>query len=172
MVSITGISHVAVGTRDMERALTFYRDVIGLKVRFDEVENQGVADGRFVDHQPSEMANAAKAEPARRRGVYLEYSSYLDHPTAGFLVLDQQLTCQPFGEPAEFYQVAIHHFGFWVDDLDEIAERARSLNMPPYYGPKTSDSKGFGEAPGRQVRTALFRDPDGNIVQCDQRLAL
>ena len=33
-----GISHIAIGVRDMEKSLPFYRDVLGLRVVEDEVE--------------------------------------------------------------------------------------------------------------------------------------
>jgi catechol 2,3-dioxygenase-like lactoylglutathione lyase family enzyme len=154
---VIGLSHVAIGVRDLDEALTFYRDVIGLTVRFDEVEN---------------WASLSVAPQSVRRAAYLEYCDYRGNPTATFLVLDQQLGREPFGEPSEFYQVGIHHFGFWVSDVDKVAERARAAGMPPFYGPTTADDKGYGEAPGRQHRTALFRDPEGNIVQCDQRLGI
>ena len=31
-MAVLGISHVAVGVSDMDRALVFYRDIIGLRV--------------------------------------------------------------------------------------------------------------------------------------------
>jgi catechol 2,3-dioxygenase-like lactoylglutathione lyase family enzyme len=152
-----GVSHVAVGVRDIDKALTFYRDVLGLRVRFDEVED---------------WAALKEAPQSHRRAVYLEYCDYRGNPSASFIVLDQQVGRDPFGQPSEFYQIGIHHFGFWVDDMDALAERARVAGMAPFYGPTTADDKGFGEAPGRQHRTALFRDPEGNIIQCEQRLSL
>ena len=32
---MNGVSHVAIGVRDMDKSLKFYRDVLGLEVRFD-----------------------------------------------------------------------------------------------------------------------------------------
>ena len=58
-------------------------------------------------------------KPARkRRGVYMCWS---EGPQESFLVLDQQLSRAPFGEPPRVFQVGTHHFGFWVDDVDAIA---------------------------------------------------
>ena len=37
-MTVHSVSHVAVGVRDMDRSLTFYRDLIGLDVRFDDIE--------------------------------------------------------------------------------------------------------------------------------------
>jgi catechol 2,3-dioxygenase-like lactoylglutathione lyase family enzyme len=36
-----GISHVAIGVREMEKSLTFYGDVLGLRVVKDEVKSMG-----------------------------------------------------------------------------------------------------------------------------------
>ena len=37
-MAIRAVSHVAVGVRDMERALRFYRDALGLFVKLDTTE--------------------------------------------------------------------------------------------------------------------------------------
>ena len=38
---MNGISHVAIGVRDLERSLRFYRDLLGLEVRSDEMQPIG-----------------------------------------------------------------------------------------------------------------------------------
>src|SRR5262245_50973849 len=96
---IRGVSHVAVGVRDMERSLRFYRDVLGLRVSAD---------------QPEEFPGFDGGAPIKRRGVYLRYQ---DGPDESFLVLDQQLTRAPEGRPPKIFQIGTHHFGFWVDDV-------------------------------------------------------
>jgi catechol 2,3-dioxygenase-like lactoylglutathione lyase family enzyme len=152
-MGIRGVSHVAVGVRDMDRSLEFYRDVIGLKVRFDETEEfSGGSSGKFPT--------------IKRRGVYLEYGAAGDD---SFIVLDQQLGRDPWGQPAELFQVGIHHFGFWVDDIDDIADRARAGGFDILTGPGDADSKNYGEPSGKSVRSMFLYDPDGNSVQCDQR---
>jgi len=150
-MAIHNVSHVAVGVRDMDPMLAFYRDVIGLEVRFDDTEQFGGVEGQPV---------------VRRRGVYLRWS---DDPHAPFLVLDQQLTRPISGEPKVLYQTGIHHFGFWVDDVDAIASRARAGGHEVIYGPSDADTSAYAEPPGGTIRLLLLRDPEGNIVQADQR---
>src|SRR5262249_14226116 len=101
-MSVKGVSHVAVGVSDMDRALVFYRDLIGLRVTLDTVEG-GAGD---------EMIGAN-----RRRAVYLRTES---GPHAFFVVLDQQIDREPFGTPPRILQLGTHHFSFWVDNLQEI----------------------------------------------------
>ena len=51
-----GVSHVAIGVSDMDRALKFYRDVLGLKVALDAQETLP----RF-NRQPGDPAAIASA---------------------------------------------------------------------------------------------------------------
>jgi catechol 2,3-dioxygenase-like lactoylglutathione lyase family enzyme len=150
-MSIRAVSHVAIGVRDMDRALAFYRDALGLRVRADQIED---------------FPSIAGAPPRQRRGVYLCYS---EGPDESFLVLDQQLSMEPFGEPAQLFSVAIHHMSFWVDDIDAIAEGVKAAGFEVLLMPANGDSKDWGEPPGKTIRSSFLRDPDGNFIQLDQR---
>ena len=55
-MSIQAVSHIAVGVRDMDAALGFYRDVLGLRVTADKIE---------------EFPQGPGQAPAQRRAVYL-----------------------------------------------------------------------------------------------------
>jgi len=151
-MAVLGISHVAVGVSDMERALLFYRDIIGLRVSLDAVEGAFTGDpGAY-----------------RRRAVYLRAE---DGPHASFIVLDQQLDREPFGKPPRILQLGTHHFSFWVDDLQAIFDRMVAEGFRPIVRPTSSDPVAYGEQAGSgQVLTAIVKDQDGNPVQLDQRL--
>ena len=153
-MSIQAVSHVAVGVRDMETALGFYRDVLGLRVTADKVEEFPQGPG-----QP----------PAQRRAVYLRYQ---DGPHESFIVLDQQITNEIKGQPAALFQMGVHHFAFWVDDIDEMMERVRAAGVTVVMGDNGgpgADTTMYGEPPGGFVRSVFLRDPEGNYVQLDQR---
>ncbi len=150
-MSLQAISHVAVGVTDMERSLAFYRDVLGMHVSLDTEE---------------ELPAIGDAAPLKRRGVYLRWR---EGPHETFIVLDQQLSQPPFGEPPKLFQIGTHHWGFWVDDIDAIVERAEAAGVPILVRPVDADTIRYGEAPGGVVRSAFLRDPDGNVVQLDQR---
>jgi len=153
-MTIEAVSHIAVGVRDMEVALGFYRDVLGLRVTADNVE---------------EFPQGPGQDPAQRRAVYLRW---LDGPHASFIVLDQQITNDIKGQPAELFQMGCHHFAFWVDDLDAALERARDAGFDVVLsGGRAVGSEWLGEPEGgRPVRSAMLRDPEGNHVQLDQRV--
>ncbi len=150
-----GISHVAIGVSDMERSLRFYRDLLGLRVALDKEEPMRASERLFADTAQN-----------RRRAVYLKWA---DGPEAGFIVLSQK-PGEPSGGAIKLDQVGIHHFSFWVSDLHERVERLKAAGVRILVGPYESDSIAYGEAPGKKVLTCLFEDPDGIIVQFDQRL--
>jgi catechol 2,3-dioxygenase-like lactoylglutathione lyase family enzyme len=153
-MTIQAVSHIAIGVRDMDAALGFYRDVLGLRVTADKVE---------------EFSQGPGQEPAKRRAVYLRW---VDGPHASFIVLDQQITHDIQGEPAQLFQMGCHHFAFWVDDLDAMMTRVRDAGVTVIMGGGDgpgADTTMYGEPPGGFVRSVFLRDPEGNYVQLDQR---
>jgi len=153
-MSVRALSHVAIGVRDLDRALEFYRDVLGLPVTADRVE---------------EFAQGADQPPARRRAVYLRWD---DGPHSSYVVLDQHLSNATQGAATPLFDAGIHHFAFWIDDLDTTLERARDAGFDVVLGGgRPVGSEWLGEPPGgRPVRSAMIRDPEGNHVQLDERV--
>lgn len=150
-MKIQNVSHIAVGVRDMDRSLVFYRDVLGLHVSLDTLE---------------ELPPIGDAPAIQRRGVYLRWR---EGAHESFIVLDQQLSRPPFGEPAKTFQVGTHHWGLWVDEIEPFVARAEAAGVPIVVRPANGDTLAYGEPAGGVVRTAFLRDPDGNLVQLDQR---
>jgi catechol 2,3-dioxygenase-like lactoylglutathione lyase family enzyme len=150
-----GISHVAIGVSNMERSLPFYRDVLGLRVTLDTEENVGGLPTLFRD--PTK---------GKRRAVYLRWE---DGPEASFIVLSAPVG-PPSGEPIKLDQVGIHHFSFWVKDLRAKFEKLQAAGAPILVPPIEGDSVAYGEPPGKKILTCLFQDPDGIILQFDERL--
>ncbi len=112
-----GISHVAIGVSNMDRSLHFYRDLLGLRVMRDNPEeNTGAMPALFHDPQRGQQ----------RRGVYLRWQ---DGPDAAFLVLSEHPGA-PSGAAIKLDQVGIHHFSFWVEDLQAVYERVRAAGVP------------------------------------------
>jgi catechol 2,3-dioxygenase-like lactoylglutathione lyase family enzyme len=149
MTPVTNVSHIAVAVRDMDRTLAFWTEVVRLRVTLDTIE-EFTMSGRTM----------------HRRAVYLRQ---IDGSNEPFLVLDQPCEGEAPGAVKAMFDLGVHHFGFWVDDIELIAERARVSNTPILSGPVTTDSLRYGEAAGNPVRTLLVHDPDGNVIQFDQR---
>jgi catechol 2,3-dioxygenase-like lactoylglutathione lyase family enzyme len=152
---MNGVSHVAIGVRDMERSLKFYRDLLGLEVRFDGTQPTG--------GMPSLYADPAKGQ---RRAAHLHYGH---GATGGFLVLSERPGGTP-GEAIKLDQVGISHFSWWVDDIRALHSKLKAAGVKILVPPSETDSGGYGEKPGRKFLTCLFEDPDGIILQLDQRV--
>src|SRR6516165_2134241 len=75
---MNAVSHVAIGVRDMERSLRFYRDLLGLEVMSDQTQPIGNMPTLY-----------AKPETGKRRAVNLRYGK---GPGRGFLVLSEQVS--------------------------------------------------------------------------------
>jgi catechol 2,3-dioxygenase-like lactoylglutathione lyase family enzyme len=153
-MGIRAVSHLAVGVRDLDAALPFYRDLLGLRVVVDREE-------RFFD--PSTDPPVERV----RRAVYLRWA---DGPDTQFVVLDQQLGSPAKGEPTELFQIGFHHIALWVDDLDPYLAGAAAAGGAVVAPPAESGGAGYAEPEGSRVRTVYLTDPEGNLVQLDQRL--
>ena len=150
-MAVRAVSHVAIGVREMERSLRFYRDALGLRVKLDTIE---------------ELPAFGGAEARKRRAAYLGWS---EGSHESFVVLDQPLGAEPQGEPARLFQTGVHHFSFWVDEIEAIVARVRAAGFEVLFDPGAADTVAYGEPPGGKVLSTFLRDPDGNYVQLDQR---
>ncbi len=150
---MNAISHVAIGVRDMERSLRFYRDLLGCEARYDAMEPIGEMRSLY-----------ANPEKGARRAVHLHYGG----AGGGFLVLTEMPGGTP-GKAIKLDEVGVSHFSWWVDDLRAIHDRLKAAGVKILVPPIETDAAGYGERPGRKYLTCLFEDPDGIILQLDQR---
>jgi lactoylglutathione lyase len=152
---MNAVSHVAIGVRDMERSLRFYRDLLGLEVMSDQTQPIGNMPTLY-----------AKPETGKRRAVNLRYGK---GPGRGFLVLSERPGGTP-GEAIKLDEVGISHFSWWVDDLRAIHDKLKAAGVKILVAPAEVDPAGFGETSPHKYLTCLFEDPDGVILQLDQRV--
>lgn len=150
-MAVITVSHIAIGVKEMDRSVRFYTEVFGLRVALDNVE----------DSQNPRLG------AVRRRAVYLRWD---DDPLAPFLVLDELLSHPRQADANSYTGTGVHHYGFWVEDIDAALERAERAGARIARPAKDLDTELYGEASGGLVRTAIVIDPDGNAVQLDQRL--
>ena len=152
-------SHIAIGVRDLERSLAFYCDVLGMTVIRDA-----------VNEPPADQLYAPDVGSTRRREVMLrmdgnEGESYGDRL---FLALSQSDELAA-NAPLDLGQIGIHHVGFWVDDIPALVERLRAAGIEPV-SVKDTVGTGYGESPDQRMRAMFVKDPDGTILQFDQRV--
>jgi catechol 2,3-dioxygenase-like lactoylglutathione lyase family enzyme len=147
----SAMSHVAICVRSLDRALAFYRELLGFEVVKDEVQ----------ETRTGGLPHLYRDRHARRRVVHLRYGTGVAAPV---LVVTEHPGDTVSGEPIMLDQVGISHVSFTVPDVQALTTRllergARTCGPPD----------AFKGADGR-IRTVFFRDPDGILVQFDEGL--
>jgi len=154
VMGLGGVSHLAIGVRDMDRSLAFYRDRLGMEVISDR------------EHRVTGSAMHADPDTATtRRVAQLRWG---DDRDAAFLVLSSFPVDS--GQPLRLDQVGLHHVALWADDLRSLGSDLDTAGVPFVMEPTEVDARGYGGVKGERILTCLFEDPDGTIIQLDERL--
>ncbi|MCZ6874065.1 MAG: VOC family protein [bacterium] len=144
----TGVSHIAFCVQDIEKSLAFYRDILGMRVTFDQVQDTTAGGLPHVYHQARQS----------RRTVHLRYGAGNSMP---FLVVTTHPNEDADGKPIKLDQVGISHLSFTVKDVkalaDELITKGVELAAP---------MAAFTNAQGG-VSSIFVYDPDGILVQFD-----
>ena len=145
----TGVSHIAVCVRDLDKSLAFYRDILGMRVTFDEVQDTTTGGLPHIYKHPRQT----------RRTVHVRYGEGHTIPS---LVLTSHPGDSPDGDPIKLDQVGISHISFGVEDLNAFAKELIAKDVP-----LAGTMEDFTDASGN-VRTIFVYDPDGILVQFDE----
>ena len=146
---INGIHHVALLTRDYERLLGFYRDVVGGEVVFESEWGEG------DDLDLLGRVTGIGGRPRLRSAImclgnaFLEIQNYAEPPGAGDPAV---LGAQDFG---------IRHFALDVSGIEAEVERLAAAGMT-FSAPV--------QQPSVRIKSVYGRDPDGNIVEIQEIL--
>ena len=92
-----GVSHIAVGVRNMDASLRFYHDLLGFEIVRDEVQSTQGTVLPAVYHEPHDQRRVAT--------LYWKKGKH-----AAFLVLSEHSDKPVSGEPIKLDQIGIHHF--------------------------------------------------------------
>jgi catechol 2,3-dioxygenase-like lactoylglutathione lyase family enzyme len=146
----SAISHVAICSRDVEKSLTFYRDMLGMHVLFD-----GPTD-------PTEGGRTHNYEQARksRRRVSLSFGPG-KKPT---LTITGHEGEEIRGQALKLDQLGITHFSFTVPDATALMAELQAKGVP-----LGGSREAFTDGQGR-VRSFYVHDPDGILIQFDSGL--
>ena len=134
------MNHVGISVADLERAIAFYRDMLGMEL-LTPVFPFGGPDFSGV----MGLENAQGRMGVVRGGsVQLELFEF-SHPDPAPQDPDQSVGDR-----------GISHFGIEVDDIDEIYARLTAAGVR-FHSPVTT----FGSG----IKAAYGRDPDGNVFE-------
>ncbi len=141
---INDIQHTAISTGDMERALAFYRDLLGFEVLSDTSWEKGSEQTARVERLMELDGVAFRVAMLRLGTSQLELFEF-DSPVP-----------TPSDPNRPVCDHGITHICLSVTDIDSEYERLERAGMR-FHGPPVD----FG---GRTVAT-YGRDPDGNVVE-------
>ena len=141
------ISHIAVCVRDLDKSLVFYRDILGMTVYLDAVQ----------DTSTGSRAYTYKHHRDTRRVVHLGWGEG-EEP---YLVMTCHPGGEPDGEPIKLDQIGVSHFSFSVDDVMGLANElvAKDVEIPV-------GIEAFTNAEGK-LSAFYVLDPDRILVQFD-----
>lgn len=144
---LRGVHHAGVTVDNLDRALAFYRDVLGLEV-FVVAERRDETIGAIVGYPGAAIKLAFCGVPGD--SARIELLEYLE----------------PRGEGAdgETFRPASGHVCFRVDDIDTVYARIAATG----YVPRSSAPVTITEGPNAGARAFYVRDPDGYSVELFQ----
>jgi len=144
----SAISHIAICVADLDKSLEFYRDILGMRV---------VAD-RMQDTTSGGLPHVYQHQRKTRRQVRLAYGKGDTKPT---LTMTSHPGDDPDGAPIKLDQIGISHLSFTVGDVKALAAELTAKGVQ-LAGPMD----GFTNAEG-EVSSIFVYDPDGILVQFD-----
>ncbi len=145
----TGVSHIAICVRDIDKSLEFYRDTLGMTVGYDRIQDTTTGGLPHVYAHPRKT----------RRQVRLNICEGENAPTITMTTHPDE---DPDGDPIKLDQVGISHFSISVPDLQGLADRLASQGVE-FAGPLESRLNAQGE-----VTSFYVYDPDGILLQFDR----
>jgi len=145
MAVIRGMHHAGISTPNLERCLSFYRDLLGFQFAI-EVD---WADSPQADRIVGLVGSAARGGWLKVGNTYIEVWEYLAPP--GRPPVPDTRSCD----------AGIRHLCFDVLDIDAEYERLRAAGVEFFSAPQSM--YGF-------LRSVYGRDPDGNIFELQEIL--
>jgi catechol 2,3-dioxygenase-like lactoylglutathione lyase family enzyme len=143
---IKGIHHTAISTGDFERALAFYRDLLGFETVSELNWPAGVELADTITGLEGSAARSVMLRTSNSSIELFEFSSPAPKP----------------GDPKRpVCDHGITHIALEVDDIDAEYERLKASGMSFHCPPQD-----LGVS-----RVTYGRDPDGNVLELWQSLA-
>ena len=144
--TVTGFFHVGLTVRDMDEALRFYRDALGLELE-SVGERPGVAVAPVIGIEPERLIVAWLRVPGSDARLELfEYRGI-----------------ERFSAAARPCDIGYGHFCLYVDDLDAVYERLRAGGFGSRREPFTIESGAHTGA-----KAVYATSPDGYNVELYQ----
>lgn len=133
------IRHTGIVVNNMEKALSFYRDLLGLKVKTEKIETGDFIDGLF-----------------KEKGVKVRIVK-LAAGDGGLIELLYHETGPKDIKPRHIADIGYSHVAFTVGDLDNEYKRLKEKGVSFNSVPMTS--------PNGKAKATYCRDFEGNTIE-------
>ena len=146
------IMHVGLTVSDLDRSISFYRDVLGLEFLGSLVMEGEETDALFA------------RENAKCRVAYLKGTDDVKAPSLELICFEDARIEK---EEASLFRTSISEICFYTPHIDEDWERFNRLGVPCLSRPQKFDftRDGFGRS-----KAIYLRDPDGIIIELMETL--
>lgn len=145
-MSVTNIRHTGIVVSNLETSLPFYRDLLGLTIWWDQVEDGPMVEA--VTGVPGARIHTVKLKAPD--GVSIELLQYLNTP-------------KPVPELNAANSVGCNHVALQVKDLDALYQKAVSQGIRFHTAPMA--------AAGGKAKVTYCRDPEGVVLELVEILA-
>jgi glyoxylase I family protein len=144
------VAHIGITVRDMEKAIYFYRDLLGLKV---------IGDVTFAGDEADILLGE---DNVKLRAVYLRSQEDRKSPPIELLHFVEPIAK---GEPyAGVANPGITEVAFWVKDIEQTYKELRAKGVRFYSAPQLFETDEY------KVKAVYFRDPDGTTLELLQNV--
>ena len=142
---ITNVRHAGIVVTDMDRSLTFYRDLLGLQVVLDREQGNAFLDNLLALDRVRMRVVILEARDGNRIELF-QFYSHPDRPP----------------DQISINRVGCSHVCFAVDDIDKDYQRLREVGIR-FNCPPTVSPDGYAKA-------TYAHDPDGTTIGLTQVL--
>jgi catechol 2,3-dioxygenase-like lactoylglutathione lyase family enzyme len=150
MTAPSAVTHVGVTVTDLERAVRWYGDALGLEELGPAIEvraDRGHGGAVAADVFGTRFGRFRQAHLAGANGVAVELFEFLEPPT------------QRRRANFEYWRTGIFHVCFAVGDVERAAERIVAA------GGRRRSTRVWPIFPGEPYRTCYCEDPFGNVIE-------
>lgn len=133
------IRHVGIAVSSLNKALHFYKDTLGLKIKREMIES-----GKYIDNLSALKGVRVKTiKMSADDGNLIELLYYEFHP----------------GKPVNrnICSIGYSHIAFTVENLDYEYKRLKEKRVKFNCAPQIS--------PNGKAKVAFCRDPEGNLIE-------
>jgi lactoylglutathione lyase len=146
-MAVTGFFHGGITVRDMDRALVFYREGLGLEPAFDRI-----LDAPY-------LKAVLGLEFRHIRAVYLHI------PGGGFVELLEYVGIERLSAASRPCDYGAGHLCLYVDDVETMFVRLTGLG----FAARSEGVVDITAGPNEGARSCYMADPDGYAVELFQK---